>query len=322
MRRLVAVLSVCLMATAAMGAMETASFTAIPSQGAAGLASYTANLNGGYVLGDIDWSGFATTIQDYTYGNELTLGLSGPLGSATITLGTGTSYAPGAAFAGISNAFSGMGDPAGTWTFDFYESYDDGADGLPDATWDNIDFGFNEGVEPMPAIWCEGFEGTFPPTGWSQSGTHSGEETWYLETYDPYEGAQYASCQWDPDLIDQDEWLISPAATAVETMEITGASNGSTAWMQNYDVNVWILKASGDVLVGNLDETWTADWTWAEFGYDLSSYLTVGEEFSIGFQYAGNDGAQVNLDDVCLRGIPEPASLLLLSVAGLLIRRR
>lgn len=309
------------------GLQETIPFSAIPSEAAAGSASYNATLTGGYYLGDIDWSGFASTINAATYGSELMLDLTGPgaFGTQTITLGTGTAFDPGAAFSGITSAFDSVGDPAGIWTFDFYEDYDDGGDGLADASWDNISFGFYDGIPPMPTVWCTGFEDGVPPAGWSSysNSGHTGEETWYQEDYEPVEGLYYGSCQWDPDLVDQDNWLVSPATTALATMELTGISSGSVTWMDNYDSEVWILKSSGDVLLGNLEDTWSEDWLWADFGFDLSSHLTPGETFQIAFSYTGNDGAQLNIDDICLRGVPEPATLVLIGFGAMaLIRRR
>jgi len=124
--------------------VNDACFTAVDSQGAAGIMSYTADIDGGFTMGDIDWDGFAVPINTGTYGSELTCDISGPLGTATVTLGAGTTYVGGAQFVGDTDVFAGLGDPAGTWTFDFYESYDDGGDDLPDATWDDICFVFNE----------------------------------------------------------------------------------------------------------------------------------------------------------------------------------
>jgi hypothetical protein len=150
MQKLVLLMAIAPFAVAVVVASETVSFTSVDSQASSGLVTYNVDLVGGYTLGAIDWEGFASTLQDYTYGSELRLGISGPLGSGEITLGSGSSYAPGSAFGGSSNLFSGVGDPAGTWTFDFYESYDDGADGLPDATWDYIDFLFGDWSLPEP----------------------------------------------------------------------------------------------------------------------------------------------------------------------------
>ncbi len=133
-----------IMLTVSVGAgAEVVSFTAVDSQATSGLVSYTATVTGGFTMSSLDWDGFASTINSGTYGSELRCDISGPLGTAFLTLGSGTTYAPGAAFTGTDSTLAG-GDPAGVWTFDFYESYDDGADGLPDATWDTIDFDFSD----------------------------------------------------------------------------------------------------------------------------------------------------------------------------------
>ena len=154
--------------SASMIAQETVPFTSVDSQASSGVASVNATLTGGYTLGTIDWDGFASTINGATYGSELTCDISGPLGSATVTLGNGTTYSPGANFTGSTNTFNGAGDPAGTWTFDFYETYDDGGDGLPDATWDNISFDFNAAAAfPVlnPATFCQVVSGSFAAGG-------------------------------------------------------------------------------------------------------------------------------------------------------------
>lgn len=139
--------------SASMFAQETVPFTNAPSQAASGIVTYDMTLTGGYNLGTIDWDGIVTAINSGTYGSELRCAISGPLGSTVLTLGSGTTYTPGTNFTGSTSFFNGLGDPAGTWTFDFYESYDDGGDGLPDANWDNIDFDFNM-VLPTIIDWC------------------------------------------------------------------------------------------------------------------------------------------------------------------------
>ena len=122
---------------------ETVSFTAVDSQAAPGLVSYTATVTGGFTLESISWDGFASTIEESTNGWDLRCDVSGPLGTIYFYLGSGGQYAPGAAFSGITSELAG-GDPAGVWTFDFYDSWDDNQDGLPDATWDTIDFDFSD----------------------------------------------------------------------------------------------------------------------------------------------------------------------------------
>jgi hypothetical protein len=142
MRKIFACCCAIVLAVSVVASAEVVSFTAVDSQAAAGTVSYTATVTGGFTLTSTNWDGFASTINSGTYGSELKCDVSGPLGTAFLTLGSGTTYAPGAAFSGTDSTLTG--DPAGVWTFDFYESYDDGADGLPDATWDTIDFDFSD----------------------------------------------------------------------------------------------------------------------------------------------------------------------------------
>jgi hypothetical protein len=139
--------------SASLWAQETVPFTNVDSQASSGVVSYDVTLTGGYDLGIIDWDGIVNVLAAGTYGSELKCEVSGPLGTTILTLGSGTSYASGTNFTDNTSYFNGLGDPAGTWSFDFYESYDDGADGLPDANWSSIDFTFN--VELSTFInWC------------------------------------------------------------------------------------------------------------------------------------------------------------------------
>ncbi len=129
---------------------EFCNFTAVESGGTtANTASCT--LTGGYTLGSIDWDGLLTEINTGTFGSEAEVNITSPLGNATIQLGSGSGFVGTVPFSGSSNAFNGAGDPAGLWTFEFDESFDDGSDGMADAIWDNIDFTFNAGVPPPPS---------------------------------------------------------------------------------------------------------------------------------------------------------------------------
>ncbi len=118
----------------AVASIESVTFERVLSQATPGLVSYNATLGGGYDLGDIDWTGIVTPLDATTYGYELRMRAwwSGGPQHATIQLGSGYEYPPGTTFTGRSSLLLGVGDPAGTWRFDFYDSYDDGSDGLAD----------------------------------------------------------------------------------------------------------------------------------------------------------------------------------------------
>jgi len=288
MRNLLLLVAIAPFAVAVVEASEMVSFASVDSQASPGLVTYDFDLVGGYTLGAIDWDGFASTIQDYTYGSELRLGVSGPLGSGEITLGSGTSYAPGSAFSGSSYLFNGAGDPAGTWTFDFYESYDDGGDGLPDATWDYIDFLFGDWSPPEPpdALAID------VPSDTAGNIAAAGGVNWYEFTI---AGA-----------LDMDMW------TEAGTPDPIG------------DTELGLYDAAGD-LIANNDDGGPGGGYYSQILQTLDAgtyYLAVGGYNSTfnGTMWDVVGGTATG--DYLLHVVPEPASLLLLALGALALRRR
>ncbi|MCP4583451.1 MAG: hypothetical protein GY839_17725, partial [candidate division Zixibacteria bacterium] len=155
---------------------------------------------------------------------------------------------------------------------------------------------------------AEGFESWFP-AGWDRVITNSGY-TWFQASYDPQEGAFDASIEYDPALVPQDEWMISPV------IDLSAASPG-------LELNFWFLTSyywhvdpnnNGDQFVvvstdgGDTwsDRLWQEDdygvfenWTWYEVTLDFDAY--VGESnFVVAFVYQGADGAQSDFDAILL----------------------
>jgi hypothetical protein len=321
---------------------EIVSFYSIPSQAGSGVMSYTAGLTGGYTLGNIDWNGFAVPIHENTYGSELTLDISGPLGAATFTLGSGSQYVGGAWFSGVNDSFFGAGDPAGTWTFDFYESYDDGGDGLPDATWDEIHFTFNEYVM-KPAIYTFNMDSD---PGWTMDG---GSE-WQFgapmglggEHGNPDPTSAYSGNNvYGYDLTGLGAQPGDYEANMPATLYLTTTALDFSGYT---DVEVefqrWLNVESPSydhayLEVSNDGVNWTVVWengeqltddSWRLASYDISDVAdgesTVYIRWGIGPTDSSWFFSGWNIDDVVFRGIPEPASLLLLGLGAVLLRRR
>lgn len=175
--------------------------------------------------------------------------------------------------------------------------------------------------EPEAILLSESFETSVPPAGWTLQGTHTGTETWYQETYDPYDGSYYASVQYDPQLIPQDEWLVSPAfnlAAAGGTVSLW--SNGSVYWCRdtfdNCDLDIYLVVGAigggDDILLGTADAQWPESWTWVQSTYDIATHLPVNA--GVGLHYTGTDGAQVNVDLVVLDGTLVPVELQRISI--------
>ncbi len=164
-------------------------------------------------------------------------------------------------------------------------------------------------INPAALLFSEGFEGgVVPPTGWTEVVTNASYNWKITTTGTPYAGAEAADVEYDPALVQQNEWLLSPELNISEGT-LSFWSNGSVYWCRdtydNCDLNVWIVVGTvgggDDILVGKGDTAWPANWTWAQSTFDLTSLLPGGP-VRIGFQYEGADGAQVVLDEIVLDG--------------------
>jgi len=159
---------------------------------------------------------------------------------------------------------------------------------------------------PKATILTEGFEGTFPPTGWvKQNGTSNSLYQW-KEGTSAHSGSKGAMVEYDPQLVPQNEWLISPVMNlttlTVPVLEFWWSM--SYYWgvspNNNYDFRVKVSTNGGT----NWTTIWTEDsaGTFASFTYqkaalNLSNYASA-TNFKIAFQYQGTDGAALYLDDI------------------------
>jgi len=164
-------------------------------------------------------------------------------------------------------------------------------------------------TQGTPVNISEGFEsGVVPPAGWQAVQTNP-NQTWKRGVIGtPYEGLYFADCEYDEALGLQDEWLLSPQVQ-ISAGTLTFWSQGSVYWCRenydNCDLEVWLVVGTvgggDDVYVGLADADWPDSWVWSQSTYDLASYLPGGP-VRVGFRYYGQDGAQVQLDDINLNG--------------------
>ncbi|MGC8782006.1 MAG: hypothetical protein ACP5UQ_14185, partial [Anaerolineae bacterium] len=168
---------------------------------------------------------------------------------------------------------------------------------------------------------AEGFEGgAVPPPGWTVQTQNAGY-TWSINDTDYVHSGTYgAYVPWN---YNQNEWLLSPRLLGVTGGMTTSLwSKGSVLWCRtndNCDLKVWLVVndvgGGDDVLLGKADDAWPTSWTWTRSVFTLPTTLPAGN-LRIGYQYVGNDGADVGLDDIVLPGTPEalPSRVVQLTV--------
>jgi Secretion system C-terminal sorting domain len=168
--------------------------------------------------------------------------------------------------------------------------------------------------KPMPyvsskaSILSEGFEGgVVPPTGWTETTTTA--YNWTVSTIFNT-GAAGAEVEYDPAPANQDEELISPvfdlstATTAVLTFWFGMSEYWGMQQFDNYDLNVYISTNGGTTWSSSIftemdliDTTTYNNWDWIQATVDLSSYVG-NANCMLSFEYTGNDGATLYLDDI------------------------
>jgi hypothetical protein len=150
----------------------------------------------------------------------------------------------------------------------------------------------------------EGFEGSFPPVGWSLTSTNP-TYTWERSTDSAYEGTYGAFVGYDDDNASNEVLSFSHAiSTAAGEDHLVFVTMGSIYWTQFADFSV---EVNGSPIFSFFDDATTASWVWGIYGFDLSAF--DGQTVTIAFRYQGQGGADQHLDAVQVRAdIPPPPS--------------
>ncbi|MCP4582046.1 MAG: hypothetical protein GY839_10535 [candidate division Zixibacteria bacterium] len=166
-------------------------------------------------------------------------------------------------------------------------------------------------------ILAQGFEeNLMPPTDWSTSITNAGF-TWLIDSYSPYEGTYHADCVYDPALVPQDEYFISPVldlTTAADVVTVEFYWNMSYYWgvdpYDNYDLELNISLDGG--ATWEVDPLWAEDnvgvfenWVYYLASVSLADYATE-TNVVLGWRYAGADGAAISVDAIRIHDDPLP----------------
>lgn len=166
---------------------------------------------------------------------------------------------------------------------------------------------------PKVNLLTEGFEGCppFPPTGWMKTTTYS--PTWDTSNTYVHSGVLGAYCSWQTGN-NQDERLITPVLnfTGITHPTLKFWFDASMYWAvtpyDNYDFNVLISTNGGTTWSAPIwsEESDTSawdSWTWSEVTIGLDAYAGQSN-VKLAFQYTGNDGADLGLDDISVYDVP------------------
>lgn len=160
----------------------------------------------------------------------------------------------------------------------------------------------------------EGFENKdFPPENWETISENT-DYSWQLDMINVHQGNHSACCHHDPYATFQDEWMITPPINLSGYTEIFL----QFYWFMSYfwSVDPYDQYDFTICIIADNESDWIPLWSEEQVGLfenwiwyntskgesiDLSSYIDQ-QEIRIGFGYNGSDGAQLNVDDICIYG--------------------
>jgi hypothetical protein len=152
-----------LMASAGAQVQESVTYTNVDSNGPVGNAVNevrTYSASGGYTMPSMRIAGTLTRINSASYASEARIRITAPNGAFTdFQMFTQTSFTT---LTGEGRVYTVPFNPAGNWTFRFYESFDDGGTSSVDARWDSITFEYRE--DPLHDFGTINAPGTYSVT--------------------------------------------------------------------------------------------------------------------------------------------------------------
>jgi hypothetical protein len=296
-----------LMASAGAQVQESVTYTNVDSNGPVNHAVNevrTYSASGGYTMRSMRIAGTLTQIHPNSYAREARIRITAPNGAFTdFQMFTQTSFTT---LTGEGRVYTVPFNPAGNWTFRFYESFDDGGTSSVDARWDSITFEYREDPSALHDFGTINAPGTYSVT----RALGAREILWYT--------------------------LVLPVdVTSASGLSLEINTLGSSLSTSN-DTEIALYDAFGNKIAENDDIDLG--------GGNLLSRLVFGaggsRDLTAGVYFIGAGGFDTTWSDVfasstssytgdlvlnIVTNVPEPASMMVLGagLAGLLgLRRR
>lgn len=149
-------------------------------------------------------------------------------------------------------------------------------------------------------VYSEGFEGVFPPAGWTLTPTNPGF-TWHQYTPGG-EGVYCANVVYDPALVPQLETLSFTHTLVAGELYLSFMAMASYYWAVDPYMNYDIYVTVDGVVVWSFQTTnMGTSYTWDVYEVNLGDFGYVGgETVEIAFVYEGVDGAQGAFDAISI----------------------
>lgn len=181
---------------------------------------------------------------------------------------------------------------------DFGEFLGEGGGTVEYYTTGTQDFVMPKGNTSTVTLLQEGFEGSFPPTGWINADVDNGGNTWERSTTFSRTGVASAAHLYTTNRT-ENGYLITPAINMAEsaTYELTFYRYN---YYQTYYFYQGIYISTTNSNIGSfvpLMELGQGNTSWQEFKVDLSAYAGNSNVY-IAFVYQGRDADNVYIDDV------------------------
>jgi hypothetical protein len=162
------------------------------------------------------------------------------------------------------------------------------------------------------AALTESFESFVPPSslnGWTIN-NYNISYTWDTASFLPATGLRNMHCLYDDNLLQQNEWLITPLLdfSPCTSVSVQFYWNGSKYWSiypyDNCDLNLKCSTDGGSTWSAPLwseetDTTNYVNWTWYQVTVPVPAAAGCAN-VKFAFQYYGLDGAEFSIDDVLI----------------------
>ena len=143
----------------------------------------------------------------------------------------------------------------------------------------------------------EGFEGSFPPDGWTVLDQDGGGHTWEQYSSYAHSGSYAAACRWESYSLQNDDWLITPQLSVSSGDNISFWYRAySSYYTEDVEIRVSTTGTNPSDFTDLLTTVSTSNTTYQQANVSLTSY--AGQNIYVAFRYVSLNQFRILIDDV------------------------